>query len=134
MADRDQTTGNLQRATCPACGFRTLALPPDRGERCAVCGWINDFQQLVHPDITYGANAGLSLQQAQRRLCPGSPQDPEQADGFERDPAWRPLQHGENPDDATGGSSPVCYIATPDPADYVPYWLRLKRKHRPSGD
>jgi hypothetical protein len=111
--------------TCPACGFVSLAKRgPGSAETCVVCGWIDDFEQLVHPDITYGANSGLCLRQAQQDLLASPARIAARAAGFERDPQWRPLRQGELPVvDGSGPSSPVCYVATPDPESYIPYWL-----------
>ena len=49
------------------------------------------------------------------------------AGGFARDPKWRPLRSDEVPPPSPDSpSSPVCYMGAPDPADYVPYWLRMR--------
>lgn len=105
---------------CAACGCKVHSLPAGSGERCPVCGWFDDFEQLVHPDLTYGANAGLTLRQAQAALAQAG-----QVASGQRDPRWRPLRPGESPAaDPDGLSSPVCYIATPDPEEFEPYWLR----------
>ena len=49
------------------------------------------------------------------------------ATGKPRATCWRPLRVGETPiADPQAPSSPVCYIATPDPRDYVPYWRRTR--------
>ena len=110
---------------CPACGYRVHAQQCGSGAACPVCGWIDDFEQLVHPDLGYGANPGLSLRQAQRRAERQLAEGPHRTSGFERDPRWRRLRDGEAPvADPFGPSSPVCYLGTPDPADYVPYWRR----------
>lgn len=96
------------------------------GATCPVCGWIDDFEQLAHPDLVYGANAALSLRQAQRRALEvrGDTGSGRTVD-FERDERWRPLRAGETPPaDPDGPASPVCYLGTPDPADFVPYWRR----------
>jgi hypothetical protein len=109
---------------CPACGFLVHVRPCGSGATCRVCGWVDDFEQLVHPDLTYGANAGSSLRQAQQRAAERLAATPERA-GVERDPRWRPLRAGETSvADPQGPSSPVCYLGTPDPDDYVPYWRR----------
>jgi hypothetical protein len=110
---------------CPACGFRVHDRPCGGGATCRVCGWVDDFEQLVHPDLGYGANPGLSLRQAQARAEGLLAATQDRANGVERDPGWRPLRSGETPvADPLGPSSPVCYLGTPDPADYVPYWRR----------
>jgi len=105
---------------CAACGYEVHMLPAGSGARCPVCGWFDDFEQLVHPDLTYGTNAGLTLRQAQAAVAQAG-----LVAGARRDPRWRPLGPDETPAaDPDGLSSPVCYIATPDPDAYVPYWLR----------
>ena len=106
---------------CAACGYLVHASRFGSGATCPVCGWVDDFEQLVHPDLTYGANAGLSLRQAQTRPLPP-------VAGFVRDPRWRALRPGETPPpDPTGPSSPVCELAAPEPEDFVPYWRRAMR-------
>lgn len=95
--------------TCPACGFQVSP------QTCPVCGWIDDLGQLVQPDFVVGANP-RSLREAQvlaRGLINSV---------HERDPKWRPLRPGEHPV-ASGSASPVCYLGTPDPDEFVPYWL-----------
>lgn len=112
---------------CAACGFRVHDAPVGSGAVCPVCGWIDDFEQLVHPDLTYGANTGHSLRQAQREALARYPLDAV-TEARPRAACWRPLAVGESPvADPQAPSSPVCYIATPDPGDYVPYWLRTRR-------
>jgi hypothetical protein len=105
---------------CAACGCKVHTLPAGCGARCPVCGWFDDFEQLVHPDLTYGANAGRTLRQAQAdALRAGT------VGSQAQDSRWRPLGPDETPAaDPHGLSSPICYIATPDPEDYQPYWLR----------
>ncbi len=110
---------------CAACGHKVHALPAGSGARCPVCGWFDDFEQLVHPDLTYGANAGLTLRQAQAAVAQARQGASDRQAQVARDPRWRPLRPDETPAaDPDGLSSPVCYIATPDPEDYEPYWLR----------
>lgn len=112
------------RFPCAACGYQVHDQHAGSGARCPVCGWFDDFEQLVHPDVTYGANAGTTLRQAQAAAAV-SPPSAEARASFVRDPSWRPLRPGEAPaGDPNGPSSPVCYMATPDPEDYLPYWLR----------
>lgn len=111
--------------TCPACGYSCLVKRgPGSDETCVVCGWVDDFQQLIHPDITYGANTGLCLRQAQQIVLAAPAEFAARAAGYERDGQWRPLLEGETPVIDAGPSSPVCYIATPDPDSYSPYWLQ----------
>lgn len=116
------------RHPCAACGHCVHLRPAGSGATCPICGWLDDYEQLVHPDMTYGANAGLSLRQAQARTRSLRPGEGQRGEAFERDADWRPLRDGEMPAaDRHAPSSPVCYIATPDPADYVPYWRRGRR-------
>ncbi|HET7204918.1 MAG TPA: CPCC family cysteine-rich protein [Steroidobacteraceae bacterium] len=111
---------------CPACGFLVHDARHGSGATCPVCGWIDDFEQLAHPDLTYGANAGLSLRQAQARSLEALATAPAaRAATFARDARWRPLRAGETPPaDPDGPASPVCYVGTPDPGEFVPYWRR----------
>ena len=79
----------------------------------------------ARPGPADGANSGLSLRQAQARVAGLLAEAPDRAAGFARDTRWRPLRAGETPvADPFGPSSPVCYVGTPDRADYVPYWRR----------
>lgn len=108
---------------CAACGYKVHPSRAGSGAQCPVCGWIDDFEQLVHPDLTYGENPGLTLRQAQADAATQG--NAASRANFVRDPAWRPLRADETPAaDPNGLSSPVCYIATPDPEEYEPYWLR----------
>lgn len=110
---------------CAACGFRVHRDPAGSGARCPLCGWVDDFEQLVHPDLTYGENPGLCLREAQVAAARSASLAGAGDTQFKRDPRWRPLRPGETPAaDPDGPSSPVCYIATPDPDEYTPYWLR----------
>jgi len=79
-------------------------------ETCGACGWIDDLTQLVHPDVVFGANAGMSLREAQARAPAAATPAPE----------WRPLAPGEQP----GGSlaSPACALTVPERDGFVPYW------------
>jgi uncharacterized Zn finger protein (UPF0148 family) len=101
--------------TCPACGFRVFDGKADSRVACPVCAWIDDFGQLVHPDFVVGANP-RSLREAQARARDLS------ASAHARDPAWRPLAPGEHPRDGRS-ASPICYLGTPEPEEFVPYWL-----------
>lgn len=100
---------------CPACGFWVFAGKADSKATCPVCSWIDDFGQLAHPDFVVGANT-LSLREAQARARELI------SSAHPRDPAWRPLKPGEHPQDRSS-ASPVCYLGTPEPDDFVPYWL-----------
>ncbi len=109
---------------CPACGFTVFAHPyGSSSETCAVCGWVEDLAQLAQPDFTVGANIG-SLREAQHANLATYPIDVKEAGSFKRDPRWRPLAPAEYPAaDAAAPASPVCYLTTPDPETFVPYWL-----------
>jgi hypothetical protein len=110
---------------CAACGYRVHEASPGSGASCPVCRWVDDYEQLVHPDLTYGANPGLSLRQAQRASIARQAAGECASATYARDACWRPLREGETPAaDPHSPASPVCYIATPDPRDFVPYWRR----------
>ena len=110
---------------CAACGFLVHAHAAGSGGTCPACGWIDDYEQLVHPDLTYGANSGTCLREAQRRALQRHPREHRRWATRVRDETWRPLHAGETPvADPGGPSSPVCHLGAPDPADFVPYWKR----------
>lgn len=110
---------------CAACGFLVHARRAGSGGTCPACGWIDDYEQLVHPDLTYGANSGICLREAQRRALQRHPRERRRWEARVRDETWRPLRTGETPvADPGGPSSPVCHLGAPDPADFVPYWKR----------
>lgn len=109
---------------CPACGFLVFSAPPGSKATCAVCGWVDDFEQLVHPDFTFGANSGRSLREAQSRALAKFPLGA-LAGEHTRDPRWRPLRAGEVPRSEV--ASPVCYIGTPERDDFEPYWVVAPR-------
>jgi len=93
-----------------------------------VCGWVDDLEQLVHVDLVYGANSGRSLRQAQRAALDDHLLTQASVAGRSRDPRWRPLAPGEVPaSGADSPASPVCYVSTPEPAEYEPYWLAPQR-------
>jgi hypothetical protein len=119
---------DIDRHPCAACGYRIHVAPFGSGASCPMCGWIDDYEQLVHPDLTYGSNAGRSLRQAQRDALARHPLDRSHAGDPVRDERWRPLGTDETPvADPHAPASPVCYVGTPDPRDYVPYWRRPRR-------
>lgn len=110
---------------CAACGLRVHAASSGSGATCPACGWIDDFAQLAHPDLVYGANSGMSLRQAQLRARERPASKPAERASYGREALWRPLRPGETPSaDPQGPSSPVCELTTPDLADFVPYWQR----------
>jgi hypothetical protein len=49
---------------CPCCGYFVFKRPPGSLERCPICGWIDDANQLVDPHLSQGAN-NVSLWSAQ---------------------------------------------------------------------
>lgn len=109
---------------CPACGFRVFTGASGSEETCPVCGWIDDYLQLAHPDFMLGANSGLSLREAQTIALTACPVSERVMGTFFRDSHWRPLVAGETPrNGATAMASPVCYLSAPDPGEFEPYWL-----------
>ncbi len=110
---------------CPACGFEVFAGPCGSLDTCPICGWVDDLVQLAQPDFAVGANAGLSLRQAQSRSLAQLPLEVRSAGAFVRSARWRPLSPAEDPSaDAFTLASPVCYLSAPDPDTFEPYWLR----------
>lgn len=95
---------------CAACGYLVFDKPAGSLQTCPVCGWIDDFDQLVHPDFVIGANP-LSLREAQAKATGLTHSGP-------KDPKWRPLRKGEQP--RTESSSEVCALSTPEV--FAPYW------------
>lgn len=109
---------------CPACGFLVFSTGFGSEETCPVCGWIDDYFQLVHPDFVLGANSGLSLREAQRGALVAYPMITRASDTFLRDPNWRPLAPGETPRNSSFDlASPVCYLTAPGLEEFEPYWL-----------
>lgn len=109
---------------CPACGFLVFTLAFGSEETCPVCGWVDDFLQLAHPDFTLGANSGVSLREAQASALLAYPMTVKASGAFARDGRWRPLAVRETPRNAEAAlASPVCYMDTPDPEEFEPYWL-----------
>lgn len=106
---------------CAACGARVFTERPGSLATCPVCAWVDDLEQLAHPDLVVGANTGRSLREAQADALATVAQRGD----FPRDPAWRPLRPGEEPDAAAGEfSSPACALTTPPRDGFVPYWRR----------
>ncbi len=93
--------GEVERATCPCCGYRTL---PESGayEVCPVCLWEDDgFVSTEEPDVWRGGPNGISLVEGQRNFARYGAAHPENAGEVRpprrnepRDPGWRP----HNPD------------------------------------
>ncbi len=108
---------------CPACGFAVFTRDYGSSDTCPVCGWVDDLLQLAQPDFVIGANSGLSLREAQTRARTAHPIAVREAGGFSRDSRWRPLFPSENPTGSSGVASPVCYMVSPDPETFEPYWL-----------
>ena len=68
--------------------------PPGSFNICDVCGWEDDHVQLAHPRMGGGANRE-SLVEAQAALLKRMPIEVQSAEGFGRDPSWRPLREDE---------------------------------------
>ena len=109
---------------CAACGYLVFSKPAGSMETCSVCGWVDDFDQLVHPDFVVGANA-LSLREAQVRARGISSSVP-------KDPKWRPLRTGEQP--RADFASEVCAIGNPDRETFEPYWSNPHPDPLPKGE
>ena len=115
---------------CPACGFLVFPRAFGSEESCPVCGWIDDYLQLAHPDFILGGNSGISLREAQARALEAWPPAIKVSGAFFRDSRWRPLDAGEIPKSGIHeAASPVCYLNTPDPGEFAPYWLDAARNN-----
>jgi hypothetical protein len=80
---------------CPACGFRTVSENTyGTYNICPICGWEDDGVQLANPACGGGAN-GESLIEAQSAALAANPLSQREADGYDRDPLWRPLNEAE---------------------------------------
>jgi hypothetical protein len=93
MADGDLVMADA--FSCPCCGYLTS---PGDWEVCPVCCWENDPVQRGEPDLAGGANR-VSLRQGQRNFaefgaCERARGQGVRAQGFRRDPGWRPLGEG----------------------------------------
>jgi hypothetical protein len=108
---------------CPACGFLTMSEPPGSYEICSVCGWEDDHVQLANPRMSGGAN-GESLVAAQVAVLRHFPIEMQSAEGFARDPSWRPLRDDEGLPRADAPRSGEEYFraAAADSVDY--YWRK----------
>jgi hypothetical protein len=109
---------------CAACGSLVFEKPAGSLQTCPVCGWIDDFDQLVHPDFVVGAN-GCSLREAQAKAA-GI------AHSGAKDPRWRPLRKGEQP--RAEYASEVCAIGNPDRELFEPYWSNPHPDPLPKGE
>lgn len=92
-------------------------------DTCPICGWVDDLVQLAQPDFAIGANSGVSLREAQSRALAVYPVAVREKAGFSRDSRWRPLASAEYPTGPFVLASPVCYLVSPDPDTFEPYWL-----------
>lgn len=91
-----------------------------------MCGWVDDYLQLAHPDFVFGGNPGKCLREAQACAVEAFPLAFRTSGPHARDSRWRPLGAGEDPGQGTTASaSPVCYLDTPDEEEFQPYWLDL---------
>jgi rubrerythrin len=71
---------------CPSCGYLVFDEEPGSYSICPVCGWEDDLSQLRFVTMG-GANPPLTeYQKSHTRVT-----QPSGDIGFERDPAWRPL-------------------------------------------
>lgn len=115
------------RFPCPCCGYIMFSAPPGSEERCAICGWIDDINQLHFPAFA-GRPNGVSLLEAQRSYNDVGAKDGADLSSVrfagasdERDPNWRPLD--DDIDDVQ--SVPNDFDGVPPPEDPLQlyYWL-----------
>lgn len=84
--------------TCPCCGYKTFADPPNGSfEICEVCFWEDEEAQLDDPDFDGGANK-VSLRKAQKNFLKFGASEEQfisnvrPANGGEpKDETWKPL-------------------------------------------
>jgi hypothetical protein len=106
---------------CPACGFRTLADGAYGSfDICKVCSWEDDQIQLSNHAAGGCANSE-SLIEAQRNALAMHPLSEASAKGYERDPAWRPLNASEIAAAEADHSTPTLSHAGLDDPELV-YW------------
>jgi len=79
---------------CPACGFLVFEGQYGSYVVCPICGWEDDGVQLANPCSGGGANKE-SLYERQRANLAHLPLTVSEAEGYERDPRWRPLTEEE---------------------------------------
>lgn len=109
---------------CPACGFVVFDEPPGSFAICSVCGWEDDHVQLQHPALRGGANRE-SLIESQQASLAAWPLDVKVADGFTRDPRWRPFTPSDaGPADGAAPRTGRDYFSSAVSADPDYYWRR----------
>ncbi len=79
---------------CPCCGFVVFDEEPGSYAICPICDWEDDHVQLCYPSLIGGANR-YSLWQGQLRVLARYPVAVMEANGYIRDPLWRPLRFEE---------------------------------------
>jgi hypothetical protein len=112
--------------TCPSCGFIVFDEPPGSYDICDVCGWEDDAVQLANPCSGGGAN-GETLAEAQNNFQDTPNADVKEiiAEGYVRDPKWRPLNMTER--EILGKEIEILGTVWPNKAVYdlnKAYWNR----------
>lgn len=89
---------------CPVCGYLSFREPPGSYDVCMVCGWEDDALQLEYATTLAGGANATTLVDAQVAYATAATRlarkHPAAVPGFERDPAWRPIdpRHDRFPD------------------------------------
>src|SRR5437899_1725635 len=96
-AHRVMVSGKGALYPCPCCGYLVFEDPPGSAMSCPVCGWEDDYVQLLWPTDAGGANR-LSLQDSQQAFIQHGTSDLERrpplhrnGPTYRRDAAWRPF-------------------------------------------
>lgn len=117
-------------ATCPCCGYRTLAEGAGSYEICAVCWWEDDPVQLASPLLQGGANK-VSLAEAQLYFISAGLSDPRftarvrpPTEAETPDPAWRPWNTRVDVEGDTSVRTGLDYFHAACVEPGAPYWLQ----------
>ena len=112
---------------CPCCGNLVFADPPGSAMSCPVCGWEDDYVQLLWPTESEGANR-FSLEESQSEFSRHGSSDPQRrprsalSNGtFARDAGWRPFDRSRD-----GAEPPADLRAESELSDLdqLYYWRR----------
>lgn len=104
---------------CPACGFETFEEVTGSFATCPVCGWKDDHTQLLYSGGP-GENE-LTLAQHQEKVLTEFSANLQEANGFKKNQAWRPLTEDEITTQTHGDAMPFFTESWEDDVEY--YWL-----------
>ncbi len=111
-----------KRFPCPACGFLVFEETLGSYDICPLCGWEDDYVQLMFPTSAVGANKKC-LADWQADALRMFPLGFAETSGFIRDRNWRPLATDKIADaDAPHDGKEYFEAAKGDSPGY--YWLK----------